>query len=104
MARLVRSPQARRDVAEVLAYTRQRWGTEQALAYAALIREALEALIANPRTGKPRGELGLGVLAHHIAQRGRPARHVLFYRVTARGTVEIIRFLHDSMDVARHLP
>ena len=103
MARLVRSPQAKRDIAEVLAYTRERWGTERAFAYATLIREALEAIAADPGIGKPRGELRPGVVAHHIARRGRPARHLLFYRVSASGTVEIIRFLHDSMDFERHL-
>jgi len=103
MARLVRSPRAKRDIAGVLAYTKERWGTEQAFAYATLIREALEAITADPGISKGRGELGPGVVAHHIGRRGRPARHVLFYRVSARGTVEIIRFLHDSMDFERHL-
>jgi plasmid stabilization system protein ParE len=42
--------------------------------------------------------------AFHIRQPGRPARHVLFYRIGATGTVEIVRLLYDAMDFDQHLP
>jgi toxin ParE1/3/4 len=34
----------------------------------------------------------------------RKPRHLLLYRVTEAGVVEIARVLHDSMDLKRHLP
>jgi len=103
MARLYRSPRARRDIADVLEYTRDRWGLAQARAYRDLIREALKSIAANPRCGKLRGARP-GILGHHIKQPGRNARHVVFYRMSRDGAVEIVRFLHDSMDFDRHLP
>ena len=97
MARVFRSPLARRDIVEVLRYTRDRWGKEQAREYRDLIREALNAIAAEPQLGRVRGTRP-GILSCHIKQPGRNARHVLFYRVTSAGAVEVVRFLHDSMD------
>jgi toxin ParE1/3/4 len=104
MARLIRSPRAKRDIVETLEYTKQRWGVDQAREYAALIQDALTSIAADPRRGKPRDDVRPGIWARHISQRGRPARHILFYRISPTGTVEIVRFLHDAMDFAQHLP
>ncbi len=104
MARIIRSPRAKRDIVEVLQHTKERWGIGQAPEYADLIQEALGAIAADPQRGKQRDDVRPGLRALHISQRGRPARHVLFYRTNATGTVEIVRFLHDAMDFVQHLP
>jgi plasmid stabilization system protein ParE len=44
------------------------------------------------------------MLAFHVRQPGRSARHVLFYRIGPTGTVQVVRFLHDAMDFDQHLP
>jgi toxin ParE1/3/4 len=103
MARLYRSPRARRDIADVLRYTTDRWGKAQAREYRDLINDALKVIAADPDRGKLRGARP-GILSHHIKQPGRNARHILFYRIGRDGSVEIVRFLHDSMDFDRHLP
>jgi toxin ParE1/3/4 len=100
--RVIRSTQANRDIIEVIAYTKQRWGIVQAREYRKPLREAIEAIANDPGCGK-RYDLRPGIRGFHIAQRGRPARHILFYRLGS-STVEIIRFLHDAMDFERHLP
>jgi plasmid stabilization system protein ParE len=84
MARLYRSPRAKRDIADVLEYTRDRWGLAQARAYRDLIREALKSIAADPKCGKVRGAR-LGILSHHIKLPGRNARHVVFYQPRWRG-------------------
>jgi len=71
--------------------------------YEDLIEEALRAIAEDPSRGSPRSSARPGTFAHHIGKPGRRARHVLFYRVEAEGIVEVIRFLHDSMDFDRHL-
>jgi toxin ParE1/3/4 len=103
MARVVRSPRARHDIAEVLRYTRNRWGKGQAREYRDLIAAALKAIAADPSCGKHRGTRP-GILGYHIQQPGRAARHIVFYRVSSAGVVQVVRFLHDSMDFDRHLP
>lgn len=100
--RVIRSPQASRDIVDVLAYTKERWGINQAREYRSLVKEAIEAIAKDPRRGKLRDDVRPGIRALHIAQRGRPARHILFYRLGS-STVELVRFLHDAMDFARHL-
>lgn len=102
MMRVIRSPQASRDIIEVLAHTKERWGTVQAREYRQLLKEAIEVIARNPDRGRLRGDIRPGIRAFHIAQRGRPARHVLFYRLGST-TVEIVRFLHEMMDFGRHL-
>lgn len=104
MARVIRSPRAKRDIIETLKYTTERWGVERAREYAALVQDALATIAGAPQRGKPRDDVRPGIRAFHIAQRGRPARHVIFYRINSTGTVEVVRFLHDAMDFAQHLP
>jgi toxin ParE1/3/4 len=104
MARLIRSPRAKRDIIGVLEYTKKRWGKAQAREYGELIKEALVAIADDPQSGKSRDDVRPGILAHHISQRGRAARHIIFYRIGTTGTVEVVRLLHDAMDVEQHLP
>jgi plasmid stabilization system protein ParE len=77
MPRIVRSPLAKRDILVVLSFTKDQWGINQAREYSALIREALRAIGADPARGKARDDIVPGIFAHHISQRGRPARHRL---------------------------
>src|SRR5450432_3731831 len=69
MARVLRSPRAKRDIIDVLEYTRDRWGKDQARAYRDLIREALRAISADPGRGNVRGTRP-GILSYHIKQPG----------------------------------
>jgi toxin ParE1/3/4 len=104
VTRVIRSPRAKRDIVEAIEYTKERWGEAQARAYGQLIKDALTVIATDPQRGKPRSAARPDILAFHIRQPGRPARHVLFYRIGATGTVEIVRFLYDAMDFDRHLP
>ena len=103
MARVIRSSRATRDVVAIIEYTQARWGDAQAQAYVALIERAILVLAGDPRRGKPREDIRPGLLAYPIRQRGRRARHVLIYRLTASDTVEIVRVLHDAMNFDEHV-
>ncbi len=103
MSRLIRSPRSKRDVREVIAFTLERWGESQARVYGQLIKAALDAVAADPSRGRSlKGRPD--ILAFPIRRGGQPARHALFYRIQADGTVVVLRLLHDAMDVAQHLP
>ena len=104
MTRVILSSRAERDIAEVLTYTRRRWGALKAREYGKLTKEAIAAIASDPQSGKSYDDDRPGVLGYHIAQRGRPARHILFYWIVRAGTVQVIRFLHDAMDFTGHLP
>jgi len=40
----------------------------------------------------------------HVAPQGRKGRHLMVFRTHEQGgVIEVLRILHDSMDLARHL-
>lgn len=104
MAKVRISRQAWHDLLDVKAYTLEHFGFAQLEEYESLIEEALAKIANDPTSGRLRPELQAGVRSRHIGQHGRHARHLFFYRVGPDEVVEVIRFLHDAMDFARHLP
>jgi toxin ParE1/3/4 len=53
---------------------------------------------------KARDEIMPGLRTVHVARHGRRGSPFLMYRVAPKTTIEIIRILHDRMDLQRHLP
>jgi toxin ParE1/3/4 len=113
-ARLRISPQARADIRRILIWSEEHFGRDAALRYEELMIQALRDLEANPvRAGvRQRPDLPTGMLSYHlVASRNRVAgarvsspRHLVLFRQSAEGVFEVVRILHDSRDLARHLP
>lgn len=103
MARFVVHPLAEDDIAEVLAYTLERFGLAQYRRYEEAIEEALTALVERPDLGRPLPGRP-GFFLHSIARRGRRASHQFLYRVVEGPQIQVLRLLHDAMDPPRHLP
>ncbi|WP_244422115.1 type II toxin-antitoxin system RelE/ParE family toxin [Bradyrhizobium sp. ORS 285] len=53
---------------------------------------------------RARDDIMPGVRTLHVARRGRAGRHLLLYRMSGPGVIEIGRILHDRMDLPRHSP
>jgi toxin ParE1/3/4 len=87
---------AEADLAEIWRYTAQQWTVAQADKYYRMIVAALETLAANPEIGRQRDDVRSGY------RRYDAGAHVVFYRVV-RNDIEIVRVLHQNMDVERHL-
>lgn len=109
------TPQARQDIRDISRWSELQFGKAAAIRYRALLVQAVRDLEADPsRPGvKDRSELAsAGAHTYHLSfsrgRAGRPGvkqpRHFLLYRSTAPGFIEIARILHDSCDLARHLP
>ncbi|HAG81196.1 MAG TPA: plasmid stabilization protein ParE [Cyanobacteria bacterium UBA12227] len=94
------TPQARSDLKNILKYTQKTWGSEQRERYKKLLNDAFTKIAANPARGFPREELRPGYYSYHVGSHGR---HYIFYRVLD-DTVEVVRILHDSMDIRQHFP
>ncbi|MGQ0846653.1 MAG: type II toxin-antitoxin system RelE/ParE family toxin [Sporichthyaceae bacterium] len=103
---------AQSDIAGILAWSQEEFGTEARLRYEALIVAALRH-VATDRGGlggTPQAELGDGVYSWHLRRsRDRSAggvvrrpRHFLVYRLDDE-VVVIGRVLHDAMELQRHL-
>jgi toxin ParE1/3/4 len=110
------APKARSDIASILEWTHEDFGPQTMNRYAKLIKTAIEEIAADPECAgsEPRPEIAKNCRTYHLvhgrkraAARGdriRKPRHLLLYRVTAAGKLEIGRVLHDSMELDRHLP
>jgi len=100
------SAAARRDFAEIIRWTTKTFGEVQARRYGATINKVLDELVAGPELlgSRARPDLGPNVRVVLVARQGRRARHLLAYRISGDSELEIIRILHDAMDLARNMP
>jgi toxin ParE1/3/4 len=97
--------EAEHDFARILKYTNDTFGRRQADVYKATLLEALSALDAGPDVlGSIAREEIRPNLRTHVARRGRRGRHFIMYRAAQDHVIEVVRILHDAMDLARHLP
>ena len=96
MKRLVVAARALDDLAEIAHYSRKQWGRSRTRAYLAEIERCFGEIGRNPAAGAPRDDIKPGYRS------GRAGRHLVFYRET-REAIEVLRVLHQSMDLARHL-
>jgi toxin ParE1/3/4 len=104
---------ARDDIEDLLAWSEEHFGTGARQRYEALLACALRDVADEPhRPGvRARPELGRTVFSYHLsASRLRVAatvlrpRHLLIGRHAAPGVVDILRVLHDAMEISWHLP
>jgi toxin ParE1/3/4 len=87
----------------------ENFGSAQARSYADTLSSALKALNAGPAIigVKERPEIGNNIHTLHVARNGRKGRHFLMFRVgniQGQKVIDVLRLLHDRMDLKRHLP
>jgi toxin ParE1/3/4 len=94
------------DLANILKWTTENFGPRQARVYRDTLVQTIGELAGGPDVAgsKTRDDIMAGLRTLHVARRGRRGRHFLMYRVAARRTIEVVRILHDRMDLPRHLP
>jgi len=102
---------AEADFQNILRWTGGQFGEAQARVYAKTLSTALEALAGGGPTtagAKARDEITKGLFTLHVARHGRKGRHFLLFCVghddAGREVMEVLRVLHDAMDLPRHLP
>ncbi len=98
------SDTAEADYDDILRWTEGRFGAAQAAAYGDLLATALARLERGPATAgaRQRDAIGPGVRTLHVGRRGR---HVNLFRIGSERdrTIDVLRVLHDAMDLARHV-
>jgi toxin ParE1/3/4 len=97
--------QAEEDYREILHWTATTFGETQAVTYAETMTQAIEALRDGPDIpgARSRDEIQPGIRVLHVARQGRKGRHLVVFRVGAEETIDVLRLLHDSMDLPSHL-
>jgi len=89
------SPLAIADLEHIWSWTVQRWSPEQAESYHASLVAAFEGLSSGRKKGR-RVDVRDGYCKYAVGS------HLVFYRPSAAG-IDVIRILHQRMDVERHL-
>lgn len=100
------SSSAERDLESILAWTRRHFGSRQHATYATTLGKALRALTeGSDATGiQSRDDMGPGVRVLHVARDGRRGRHFIVFRAQDDARrIDVLRVLHDSMDLAQHV-
>jgi toxin ParE1/3/4 len=96
---------AEEDLLGITVWTLENFGSQQAEIYAETLSLAIEALLDGPEIlgCTAREDIGPSVRTLHVARQGRKGRHFVVFRTAPEQTIEVLRLLHDSMDLARHL-
>jgi toxin ParE1/3/4 len=97
MTAYVLSPRAQRDVEDIWDYTADHWNVRQAETYIRQIKHAVETVAAEPKNARACNDIRPGYWKYPAGS------HVLFFRLTDDGSIEVVRILHSKMDFERHL-
>lgn len=85
------------DLSRIWDYTFENWSEEQADKYYYLILESCQELGDKGAVGKKYPEIHPDILGYKTGQ------HIIFYRPTKGGKIEIARILHSRMDLKSRL-
>ena len=84
------------DLKSIARFTLKSWGREQRNIYLSKLDESFHLLADQPHLGNTRDDIRKGYRVYQVG------RHLIFYRQKYTG-IEIIRILHDRMDVETRL-
>ena len=85
------------DLANIWNYTFDNWSESQADIYYLLLIENCKKIASNPELGKNYTGISKNLKGH------RTGRHTIFFRKIEENSVEIIRILHEQMDLKHRM-
>ncbi|MBX9862246.1 MAG: type II toxin-antitoxin system RelE/ParE family toxin [Hyphomicrobium sp.] len=89
-------PKARADLEGIWLYTAEHWSPAQADIYHSKIVDVMAALASGSLRGRSAGHVRAGYLKYAAGS------HLVFFKETDFG-IDVIRILHQRMDVETHL-
>ncbi|MCC5942948.1 MAG: type II toxin-antitoxin system RelE/ParE family toxin [Balneolaceae bacterium] len=93
MAKYLLTKKALDDLNGIWMYTFEKWSEEQADKYYNILLGFCENIAANPELGKSYDEIRADLYGL------KANRHIIFYRISSSGLIEITRILHERMDL-----
>ncbi|MFB6320873.1 type II toxin-antitoxin system RelE/ParE family toxin [Saccharicrinis sp. FJH54] len=97
MAKVIFREKAINDLSDIWNYTTFRWSENQADKYYEAIKSACKEIGTNPNLGKKYLEISRELLGY------KTGRHVIFYHAISDNEIEVIRILHEQMDLKNRL-
>lgn len=93
MANVILRQEAINDLNNIWEHTFEKWSEAQADKYYAMLRHAIVEIGKNPEIGKEYFEINSNL------QGLQSGRHIIFYQVIDKYEIEIIRILHQRMNL-----
>lgn len=97
MAKVILRQEAIDDLNDIWFYTFEEWSESQADKYYDAIEFACEQIGLNPKRGKEYIKIRKGLFGL------RTGRHIIFYQILDKNEIEVIRILHERMDLINRL-
>ncbi len=93
MAKVILRQEAIDDLNNIWEYTFEKWSETQADKYYAMLKLSCMEIGKNPEIGKEFFEINKNLLGLHSG------RHIIFYQFIDDYEIEVIRILHERMDL-----
>lgn len=97
MANVILRQEAINDLNDIWFYTFDEWSEKQADKYYAALEFAFKQIGKNPILGKEYEGISNNLLGL------RTGMHIIFYQVISKDRIEIVRILHERMDLKNRL-
>ena len=97
MSKVILRQEAIDDLNDIWFYTLEEWSEKQADKYYAILEFACLQIGQNPELGKEYEGISKNLLGL------RTGKHIIFYQVISEQEIEIIRILHERMDLINRL-
>ena len=85
------------DMLDIGRYTEDAWGIDQSNIYLKRLDKAFHTLAREPKIGLVCDNIMYGY------RKFPEGKHIIFYRIADDKIIEIIRILHQAMDVSGHI-
>ena len=97
MAKVVIRQKAIDDLNNIWDYTFERWSVKQADKYYTTIKLACNLIGENPNTGRKYNGIDESILGI------KSGNHIIFYKQISEKRIEVVRILHERMDLKNRL-
>lgn len=97
MAKVIFRQKAIDDLNEIWDYTFEKWSANQADKYYETIKSACERIGGNPEIGRSYEEISKNLFGL------KSGKHIIFYQWISKARIEIVRILHERMELKNRL-
>jgi toxin ParE1/3/4 len=97
MAKVILRQEAIDDLNNIWKYTFEKWSETQADKYYTMLKLSCKEIGVNPEIGKDYNIIYNNLLGLHSG------RHIIFYQLVDEDEIEVIRILHEEMDLKNRL-
>ncbi len=97
MAKLILRQKAIDDLSDIWEYTVRNWSEKQADKYLLMIKNTCESIANDIAFGKSYNHISTKLSGYKIG------KHIIFYKYVTNDEIEVIRILHESMDLKNRL-